>query len=165
MKKNIIIGVLSVCLTGVALLCLTGCATVRTEIAIDATPEEIWAVILDTQAYSSWNPVLIKAEGKFQEGRKITYQIKEPSGKQYEFEAKVKKIIPHNFINQRGGIFGILTYDHKYILEPAANGTKVVQHEDYRGVYVHFWNHDQMEDAYKKSNEALKTRVMELKNK
>ena len=52
-----------------------------------------------------------------------------------------------------------MTYDHKYILEPQATGTKVTIEENYRG-HVPFWDHGQMEPTRAKANQALKTRVL-----
>ena len=39
--------------------------TYRVERIISATPEEIWAVLMDTAAYGEWNPVFVKVEGSY----------------------------------------------------------------------------------------------------
>ena len=63
-------------------------------------------------------------------------------------KAKVIKLEPNKFLNQYGGYLGILTYNHKYILEPVKQGTKVTIHEEYKGVYVPFWDYSNMSSSY-----------------
>jgi hypothetical protein len=52
-----------------------------------------------------------------------------------------------------------LTYDHRYVLEPFENGTKVTIHEDYAGIGVNFWNPSAVQKAYARLNTDLKRRV------
>lgn len=154
--KNLIVGILS--------MGLVGCAATHNEIVIDASPEEVWSVLMDVESYPQWNPVIIDPEGEFKEGEKVVFQFRESTGKQYEVKATVVEVTPEKFLNQYGGFWGVLTYDHKYLLEPEGAGTKVTIHEDYKGVYVPFWDHSAMDASYALLNEALKNRVLELKN-
>lgn len=144
---------------------LIGCASTHHEIMVEATPQEVWSVLVDAESYSEWNPVIIEPEGKFKEGEEIVFQFRESTGKQYEVKAKVVKVTPEKLLNQYGGVWGVLTYDHKYILESVKKGTKVTIHEDYKGAYVPFWDHSNMDSSYAKLNESLKKRVLFLKNK
>ena len=50
------------------------------------------------------------------------------------------------------------------MLEPTGNSTKVIIHEDYRGIGVNFWNPQPVEEAYKELNIALKNRVEQSSN-
>ncbi|GLS27548.1 SRPBCC domain-containing protein [Marinibactrum halimedae] len=154
--KKIILGLIS--------LGLISCASVNNEIVIEASPNEVWEVLTNTSAYAEWNPVILDPQGTFIEGGKVVMQFKEPSGKQYEIKAKVKQVVPEKLLNQYGGTWGIITFDHSYTLEQVPEGTKVTIHEDYKGLYVPFWDHSQMEVSYAKVNEALKKRVLFLKN-
>ena len=36
----------------------------HTEIIIDATPEQVWSVLTDTESYSKWNDVILEIKGK-----------------------------------------------------------------------------------------------------
>ena len=145
------------------LVAISGCTSVHTELFIPAEPKEIWAVLVDAQGYKEWNPVLVPIEGKIREGEKLTYQMTEPNGKQSEIEAEVVKIIEEKELNQYGGMWGILTFDHKYVLEPVEGGTKVIQQEEYNGIGVWFWDNSWIEPAYNKVNKALSDRVAQLK--
>jgi hypothetical protein len=152
---------LLVCL--ILLLYFLGRKSVHTEITISADPEKIWSVLTDAKGYKEWNPVIVPIEGEFREGEKIKNQMKQPDGKQSVLESTVKKMIKQKEMNQYGGIPGVLTFDHKYLLEPVDGATRVTQHEEYRGIGVLFWDASWVEPAYRKVNEALKDRVIHLK--
>ena len=143
-------------------LVLWSCNSVHTEIVIPADAEIIWAVLTDASGYKEWNPVLVPVEGDLQEGQKLKYQMTQPDGKQSEVMARVKTMVELKELNQRGGTPGILTFDHKWLLESVNEGTRVTQHEEYRGVGVIFWDASWVEPAYRNVNEALRNRVVHL---
>jgi hypothetical protein len=120
---------------------------------------------MDVPGYKEWNPVLIPIEGELREGNKLKYRMIQPDGKESVVDTKVVKIVKQKLLNQYGGIPGLLTFDHSYILEPTNGGTLVTIHEDYRGIGVLFWNASWVEPAYQKVNEALRDRVAQLKKK
>ncbi len=144
------------------ILYFTGNKSVHHEIVIQASPEEVWAVLSDTDAYPAWNPVLIPQEGTFTEGANIVYEFKQDASTSSTIPATVKQIIPNELLNQNGGLPVVLTYNHKYILQPEGAQTRVIIHEDYRGIGVNFWNPAPVEEAYGRLNEALKQRVESL---
>lgn len=135
---------------------------VHTELVIPATPQQVWSVLSDPSGFRQWNPVLIPIEGEFEKGAKLTYEMIQPDGKKSIVQAKVIEIIPEKKLNQYGGILGILTFDHTYLLEAVEGGTKITQHEEYRGIGVLFWNPAWVEVAYQKANESLKNKVINL---
>lgn len=136
--------------------------SVQTERVIAATPAAIWSILMDTAAYSDWNPVLIKVDGTLAEGAKMTNLVQEPGAAAVEMGSTVKKLIAEQELNQFGGLPGLLTFSHTYKLEPVEGGTRVTQHEVYRGIGVWFWDESWVEPAYSSVNEALEKRVQEL---
>ena len=142
-------------------LSFLGHKSVHAELGIHATPEQIWAVLTDTETYKEWNPVMIPEEGELAEGNKLKYKFIQ-DGEASTIPSKVKKIIPNKLLNQGGGFPGVLTFDHQYILEPVAGGTKVTIHEEYRGIGVHFWDPAPVEKAYEVLLDALNQRVISL---
>ena len=144
------------------ILIITGRKSVHNEILIDAKPENVWKVLIDTDKYPEWNPVMQLLEGEIKEGNKVKYQFTQDAENESEIPSNVKKVVPNKLLNQGGGMPLILTFDHTYILEPNDEQTKVTIHEDYRGIGVNFWNPKPVEQAYKRLNEALKTRVESL---
>ena len=143
-----------------AALGFTGCKSVDAELSIPAPPDEIWSILMDGDGYGEWNPVLVHVEGEFRQGARLTYQMMTESGEATEVEARVVKLDPGKELNQAGGYWGILTFDHHWILEPVDGGTRVTQHEDYEGIGVLFFDPSWFEAAYGRGNRALRDRVM-----
>lgn len=141
------------------LLYIFGKKSVHTEISIPAPSGTVWSVLTDIQNTKTWNPVLIPLEGELKEGTQIKYEFRQDENSISTIPATVKQIIDNRLLNQTGGMPGLLTFDHKYKLEPADGGTKVTIHEDYRGIMVPFWNPAPVEEAYKRLASALKDQV------
>ncbi len=153
--KWIILGFLTICV---------GCETIHTEISIPAEPDLIWSVLTDEKSYKDWHTVLAPVEGeKFQEGATVRYYWKGNDGSQNEVKTKIVEMIKEKKLKQAGGIPGFLTQNHIYLLEPVDGGTRLTQHEEFRGIVLIFWDTSWMEAAYQKSNENLRDRVAGLK--
>lgn len=140
---------------------LLGHGVVDTQIVISASPEQVWAILTDAPGYKDWNPVLVPLEGEIKQGDILKYRMTDNTGKQSEVKSKVIEMVKEKKLNQFGGIRGILTFDHQWLLEPVEGGTRVTQHEEYRGIGVWFWDYGWVEPAYARANEALKTRVLD----
>ncbi|MYF12135.1 MAG: SRPBCC domain-containing protein [Gammaproteobacteria bacterium] len=157
MAKWIIGGVLLL-----AILVITGLTahkSVRAEIVINASPEEVWSVITDPQTYGEWNPIFVAYEGVFAEGNRLELQMKMGEGDATPVQVLVKEFVPNAWMHQGGGYPVILTYDHNWRLEPVPGGTRVIQHEDYTGLYVYFWDPAPAQRAYEQGNANLKARL------
>ena len=137
--------------------------TFHVEQLIEATPEEIWEVLMDASNYPEWNPVFVQVEGVYAEGAKMLNKVKAPQGDLLEMSATVKSLRTTRELRQTGGLPGIITFDHQWLLEPVEGGTIVTQHEVDRGLYLWFWDSSWIEPAYQRVNEALKHKV--TKNK
>lgn len=133
--------------------------TFHVERTIPAPPEVVWNVLIDTAAYPEWNPVFVEVNGTYAEGTKVQNKVKDPNGKILEMTALVETLRSSEELRQSGGIPGILSFDHRWLLEPVEGGTKVTQHEVDRGIGLWFWNSDWIEPAYSATNEALAKRV------
>lgn len=142
---------------------VSGCSSVYTEILIPAEPKEVWSVLMDEELYKDWNPTLIPIEDELKEGNELKYKMIDPNGESVEVNSNIENLVEEKELNQYGGMWGILTFDHYYVLEKVEEGTKVIQKEDYAGIGVWFWDNSWVEPAYKEVNEALKNRVEELK--
>ena len=134
----------------------------HTEIFIDAPPEDVWAVLMDTEKYPEWNPVFVEVDGKLEVGASLANQVVQPGKDAVQMNSSVKAIVANKEINQGGGIPGILTFDHRYMLKAENGGTRVIQHEVDQGLYMYFWDSSWVEPAYASVNEALKRRMAEL---
>ncbi|MBW1294430.1 SRPBCC domain-containing protein [Aquimarina litoralis] len=162
MFNSKILIVIIVLLAILIILYFTGKKSVHHEITINANPEKVWTVLTNTNDYDMWNPVMKLLEGEIKEGNKVKYQFTQDTNTISQIPSTVKKIIPKELLNQAGGMPLILTFDHKYILESSLEGTKLIIHEDYRGIGVNFWNPKPVEEAYTRLNKAIKQRVESL---
>lgn len=160
MNKLLIIFLVLIAL--LVILYFTGKKSVHHEVTINASTEKVWQVLTNMQAYPEWNPTIKLVKGDVKVGNQVTYQFTQDADNISEIPATVKQIIPNKLLNQAGGIPLILTYNHKYIIEPQGEGTKMTIHEDYAGIGVNFWNPKPVEAAYSRLNEALKKRVENL---
>ena len=145
-------------------LYLMGRKTFHASIVIPASPEEVWSVLMDTENYKHWHPLLVPKEGKLISGKSIKYLMTQPNGKQSEFVTNILNIEPAKLIKQYAGVPLILTADHEYRLEKVDGGTRVVQHEVDNGLAMLFWDSSWVQPTYEKVNEELKRRVMELQS-
>jgi len=157
----IILGILVI----LVILVFTGNKSVQHEITIKASPDKVWSVLTQMEGYPKWNPVMELIDGTVQEGNKVKYRFTQDEKSISEISASVVQIIPKKLLNQKGGIPLLLTFNHRYMLEPLGNSTKIIIHEDYRGIGVNFWNPQPVEDAYKRLNIALKNRVEQTSNR
>ena len=57
------------------ILYFLGRKSVHHEIMIDASPEKVWMVLLDTDSYDDWNPVMKVLEGEVKEGNRVRYRF------------------------------------------------------------------------------------------
>ena len=137
------------------LLALTGRKSVHAERVIPRSAEAIWTALMDTGRYGEWNPIFVSAEGRFEEGGTIRYQMKTGDGAMTPVEPLVRRLVGGQELNQFGGLRGVLTFDHTWRLEPVAGGTRVTQHEEYRGIGVWFWDPAWVEEAYRDALVAL----------
>lgn len=139
-----------------------GHKAVDVRMTISATPQQVWSIITDSKHYKDWNTVMVVLEGELQEGQTLKYQFQQDDNTSYTIRTTVKKRVENRLLNQKGGTPGVLTFDHRYILEPVPQGTRVVIHEEYRGIGVHFWDPAPVEAAYQRLNLALTGRVLEV---
>ena len=142
-------------------LAVTGRKSVKAELFVAATPEEVWRVIIDGSDYQSWNPLLVPLEGDIALGNKVTYEMTDNKGNKSNISARVKAFETNRYLNQFGGIPGIITFNHEYKLEPLDGGTRIIQQEEYRGLYVWFWDPEWLNGAYADVNEAISRKIGE----
>lgn len=161
--KTILIYGLAILFIAFIALYLIGNKSVRTEIHILAAPEEVWAVLSDLETVKEWNPVLIPIKGELKEGASIEYEFHQDADNISRIPATVKKIEENRLLNQAGGLTGIITFDHRYILQPQESGTRVIIQEDYQGAMVPFWDPTPVGEAYERLAKALQERVIKLK--
>ena len=158
-----IFGTVALLALTLVILFLLGRKTFHAEITIDATPEEVWSVLVDVSGYAAWNPLLVPISGEIREGAEVEYRMTQPNGAQSTMKSRIGKVVALKELHQRAGIPGVLTAHHSYRLEPTQGGTRVIQHEIDNGVAMLFWDSSWVQPTYEKVNQALKLRVEGLR--
>ena len=153
-----IILLLLVLIAVIVLLAVTGKSSVHQEILIQSTPDKVWNTLINTGDYS-WNPVMQLQHGEIEERKKVTYLFTQDEETSYEINTKVVEITKDSLLHQRGGVPMIISFNHKYILQKKDSGTLLIIHEDYSGIYTHFWNTAAVNDAYARLANAIKKQV------
>ncbi len=149
-----VVGALVV-VTVLVVLALTGAKAVHAERVIPHSAGAIWTALMDTGRYGEWNPIFVSAEGRFEEGGTVRYAMQTSDGGTTPVEPVVRRLVGEREINQFGGMRGVLTFDHTWRLEPVDGGTRVTQHEEYRGIGVWFWDPAWVQEAYRDALAAL----------
>ena len=138
--------------------------TFEAEIIIAAPPEKVWAVLMDTDSYPDWNPTFVAVSPPYALGKKISSRVMKPDGAFIDMTPTVTALMANRELRQSGGLPGVLTYHHAWLLEPVNGGTRVRQVDIDRGGFLWFWDSSWVEPAYRRANEALAARVLTLLN-
>ena len=136
--------------------------TFRAEITIAAPPEKVWAVLMDTQSYPDWNPTFVAVSPPYALGAKISSRVVKPDGAFIDMTPTVTALVTDRELRQSGGLPGVLTYNHAWLLAPVNGGRHVRQIDVDRGGFLWFWDSSWVEPAYQRANEALAARVLAL---
>jgi hypothetical protein len=137
----------------------------RTEIVIDATPEKVWQVLTDFDAYPQWNPFMTRASGTPAAGERLTIRMQPAGGRAMTFRPTVREAVPRRRLRWLGHLLvpGIFDGEHSFTLEPLdGGGVRLVQQEDFRGVLVPLlarWLDRRTLPAFELMNQALKQRA------
>jgi hypothetical protein len=112
--------------------------TIHTDIEIEATPEQVWAVLSDFSSYPEWNPYITSIKGAPQPGTKLEVILQAKGKKPQTFKPEVTQAEPGRVFEWLGhlGFKGIFDGRHHFQLEATDNGTHFVQREEFSGVLV-----------------------------
>jgi hypothetical protein len=112
----------------------------ETSIDIDAPPEAVWAVLADLPSYPDWNPFIRAAKGTLAPGERLDVEIQPERGRAMRFKPTVITAEPGRELRWLGKLLvrGIFDGEHRFTIEPAGHGTRLVQAERFTGVLVPF---------------------------
>ena len=118
-------GILKFSLASLGLLLVASFLTTKTfraEITIAAPPEKVWAVLMDTQSYPDWNPTFVAVSPPYALGAKISSRVVKPDGAFIDMTPTVTALVADRELRQSGGLPGVLTYNHAWLLAPVNGG-------------------------------------------
>ena len=137
--------------------------TITTEIAISATPERVWEVLMDFDTYPEWNPFVTVIAGDPWPGGRLDVSISPPGGKPMRFRPTVTASEPERFFQWLGrlGVPGVFDGRHSFRLDPTEHGTRFEHREDFTGLLSFLRSgsrRDQTEAGFRAMNEAFRDR-------
>jgi hypothetical protein len=111
---------------------------IRTEIDIEAPPEEVWPHLIGLAAYADWNPFITTADGVAEEGRKLSLRMEPPGGRAMTFKPRVTAVSTAAHFEWLGHLVvpGLFDGRHRFELVAIESGTRFVQSESFRGLLV-----------------------------
>ncbi|AWV98531.1 SRPBCC domain-containing protein [Arcticibacterium luteifluviistationis] len=112
---------------------------IKTEITINVSPEKVWGILTNFEAYPNWNPFIKSITGQVAVGQKITARIAPPDASEMTFKPTVLTFVENKELIWLGHLLfsGIFDGTHKFELIDNGNGTTTfIQSEIFKGILV-----------------------------
>ena len=104
----------------------------RAGATIRATPEAVWAILVDAPSYSSWDSGVVRVEGRIAAGEKIKVIPEVTPGR--AFPVKVTELVAPQRMTWSGGMpLGLFKGVRTFKLKPIGDGTEFAMREQYTG--------------------------------
>jgi hypothetical protein len=138
--------------------------TISASIEIEATPERVWSVLTDLDAYDEWNPFIVSSSGTVAVGATLTNTMRDATG-ETTFTPTVLTATPGKELRWLGklGPGAVFDGEHAFLIEPAGPGrVRLTQTERFAGVLVPFFRnqlHGNTLPQFRAMNEALARRA------
>ena len=130
---------------------------------IVATPQQVWAVLADLDAYQDWNPFIQSASGQLTKGSTLTLRMVPEHGRAFTMHPRLLAVQPSALLRWIGRLImpGIFDGTHQFALEDLGGRTRLTQSETFRGVLVPFTGSTitRTESDFRALNQALKQRA------
>ena len=89
---------------------------------INASPETVWAILVDGERYTEWNTTVERLEGRIAPGETVKLFVKLSPGR--AFPVKVSEFEPPSRMVWRGGMpLGLFKGERTFTLRPRAEGS------------------------------------------
>jgi len=114
---------------------------IRSEIQMEATPDQVWQVLSDFGAYQEWNPAFVSVECVAEEGTRLDIRFKLKGDRSIRMRPTVLVVEPGRELRWLGRLFvpGLFDGEHRFeIHEEAPGRVRFVQAERFRGLLVPF---------------------------
>ncbi len=138
--------------------------TLHTEIGILAPAERVWAILIDTDRWTDWNP-FAKASGRFAVGEQVTVTLSPPGKSSMTIKPTVVRLDAGRELRWLGhlGVRGIFDGEHGFRVVPEDVGRCRFEHfETFTGILstpVMWMVGDATRRGFEAMNRALKQRA------
>jgi hypothetical protein len=139
--------------------------TISAAIEIAAVPERVWTVLTDLASYPQWNPVFREAYGQVTPGNRLTIKSTQPeTGHTMTVKVKVLIAEPPAELRWKSSVAGLMTGVHSFTLSRVAGGTRLVQTQTYRGLFIRFppKTIGRIQASFEAINQAIKEQAESL---
>ena len=112
---------------------------IKTEILINASPEKVWAILIDFESYPKWNPFIKSITGNVAVGNTIVARLEPPEASGMTFKPKVLSFDKNQKFSWLGHLLfpGLFDGEHQFKLIDNGNGTTTfIQSEKFQGILV-----------------------------
>jgi hypothetical protein len=104
-----------------------------TTTTIAASPERVWALLVDGPSYTTWNPTVVELDGTIAEGEKI--KLVSTVSPKRTFTLRVEEVRPQSQMVWSSGMpLGLFKGTRTFTLDPAGDGTRFTMEEVYTGL-------------------------------
>jgi hypothetical protein len=102
-------------------------------ITINASPDRVWAILINGAQWTSWNPTVEKLEGTITPGGKLKVFTKLSPGQ--AFPVRVSEFTPPRKMVWTGGMpLGLFKGERTYTLTPVSGGVEFAMREEFTGL-------------------------------
>ncbi len=103
----------------------------HTELRIEASPQQVWEVLTDLEAYPQWNPMAKQAQGRLEVGAKLLLHL---AALPFPVGAQIRALDPGRLLRWGGGASIILDVEHYFEVHPDGEHTRFVHGEIFGGL-------------------------------
>jgi hypothetical protein len=109
---------------------------IETRIETKATPEDVWAVLMDFPSYGGWNPMVVGISGEQEVSSHLKVTIAMKNGRQMTFRPAVVEFERGRRFAWLGkvGVRGLFDGLHRFEVEGNGAGATFVHSEEFRGL-------------------------------
>jgi hypothetical protein len=113
--------------------------TLETSLTFSCPPDRVWQALVDTPQYKQWNPLIrqFAAPQGLAPGKPAHLSVR-LWGVGLRFRVTLLEVRHTHRLAWRGGVHGLLTGEHEFLLYAEANGTRLVHREVFRGLLSRF---------------------------
>ena len=109
---------------------------ITTQVAIEASAEQVWQVLTDFSAYPIWNPFIYPVKGEPRPGNTLEITI-HPGTRSIAYQATVVAAQPNRELTLQISSAGAFEITFSFMIEPLPGGrTRLISRESHKGLAV-----------------------------
>ena len=136
--------------------------TVRASTTVRARERAVWRLLTNLEAYASWNPTIVKADGTLEEGATLDLRFKNGNGDLENREVSVVDVNPIHKLRWQDRLLLPGVRDREFTIRVRSfrqGETRVIVAERYEGLLAPFADRGDEEIGLERMLAALRTRA------